>query len=139
MAQTALIVEDNDLNLRLFKEIMSLEGFSVITATDGLRAMEMLAAYEPDIVLLDLQLPRLSGLAVARRVREHPDLQSVPVIAVSAFTSAADRLAALQAGCTDYLTKPVAPVELVGTVRRCVGHLPAAVHRRQDRAGNIHL
>lgn len=139
MAQTALIVEDNELNLRLFVEILALEGFAVVTATDGLRAIEILSTCEPDIVLLDLQLPRLSGLAVARQIRQRPELQSVPVIAVSAFTSATDRLAALEAGCTEYLTKPVAPVELVGSARRCIGHLSAAVHRRQNRAGNIHL
>lgn len=118
MTKTALVVEDNNLNLRLFVEILKLEGMTVLTAEDGIAALEVLERCAPDIIVLDLQLPRLSGLGVARMIRAQRAFELTPIIAVSAFAKVSDRSAALKAGCDHYISKPVAPQELVDSVQR---------------------
>lgn len=116
-----LIAEDNLLNRRLFREVLQIAGFEVSEAEDGEAAIAAVRAGPPDLVLMDLQLPRCSGLDAVRRLKADPALAGIPVVAVTARAGAADADAALRAGCVGHLPKPVAPAELVATVRRLLG------------------
>lgn len=126
MPATVLIAEDNRLNRMLFVEVIRDAGFNVIEARDGSEAMARVRNEAPDAMLLDMNLPQRSGLAVLRELRASDTLASLPVIAVSAFASAGDRRVACAAGCDRYLTKPVRPARLVETVREALAGVQVA-------------
>lgn len=115
--QTILVVEDNALNRRLFADVLSGAGYAVVVAGDGAAAVDRARDSRPDLILMDLELPRVSGLEAVRRLRSDPDLPRLPIVAVSAFVSEADRRSACANGCDGYLPKPVRPADLVATVR----------------------
>lgn len=117
MAQI-LLVEDNTHNQKLFLTTLRHHGHDVALAEDGAKALEQLEQQVPDIVLLDLSIPKVDGWTVARKVREHDDaaLREVPILALTAHAMKGDRERALQAGCTAYLSKPVSPRELTRRV-----------------------
>lgn len=113
-----LVVEDNPLNLGFFRDVLEAEGFAVATAGDGLAALRRARERRPDVVLMDIQLPAVSGLEVTRWLKDDAALRDIPVIAVTAFAMRGDEARALAAGCAAYLTKPIALARLVDTVRR---------------------
>ncbi|MEM1346497.1 MAG: response regulator [Pseudomonadota bacterium] len=121
MTKTVLIVEDNALNRRLFHEVLSDAGYLVLEVVDGESAIEHCLAAPPDLMLLDLGLPRLAGFEVVRRLRANPDFPRIPIIAVSAFVSGSDVQAALESGCDDHAPKPLRPEELRRLVLRHIG------------------
>ena len=129
MAETVLIAEDNALNRRLFVDVLTDLGYRVETAADGLAALERARDCDPALILLDLELPRLPGLEVARRLRAEPKFSATPIIAVSAFVSGREKLRAQRCGCTDYLPKPLRLETLISTVRGCLGNREEAVDR----------
>jgi two-component system cell cycle response regulator DivK len=104
-----LIIEDNDQNLYLVTFILEKHGYQVHAARDGMGGVARAAALRPDLILLDIQLPGMDGYTVARRLRENPDLASVPIIAVTSYAMTGDREKALEAGCTGYIEKPINP------------------------------
>jgi len=111
------VVDDTpDLLVSTRKRLVS-EGFEVATAADGRAALDMLEAWRPDAVVLDVMMPELNGFQVCRRIKQHPDFTLVPVIMLTAKTSAADRFWGENAGADAYLTKPVDSIELVETLR----------------------
>lgn len=111
------MVDDTpDLLVSTRKRLVS-EGFEVATAADGRAALDMLEAWRPDAVVLDVMMPELNGFQVCRRIKQHPDFTLVPVIMLTAKTSAADRFWGENAGADAYLTKPVDSIELVETLR----------------------
>jgi two-component system, cell cycle response regulator DivK len=106
MTTSILIVDDNAISLRLCRDLLQAYGYETSEATDGPEAIEMLHARRPDLVLLDIQLPNMSGLDVIRSIRSDPDLSSLPVAALTAFGLSNERDACLEAGCDAYLAKP---------------------------------
>lgn len=122
MARTILIVDDNETNLRLIKAVLQTRGYALVEATNGEAALAALEARMPDLVLLDVQMPGLSGLEVVRRVRAMPDADGLPVIAITAMAMKGDREAIIAAGFDDYLAKPYRTADMIAIVAR---YLPA--------------
>jgi CheY-like chemotaxis protein len=104
-----LVIEDNPANLELIRYLLQSFGHTVLTAADGEIGVEMVRNERPDLVLCDVQLPKLDGIGVARAIRSDPDLRDVPLIAVTAFAMVGDRDKMLQAGFDGYLPKPITP------------------------------
>ena len=102
-----LIAEDDDDGRNMMQTLLRLKGYAVIGAANGLQAVELALTKLPDLILLDLELPMLDGLAVTRNLRHHPRFRQVPIVVVSGHDPVKHRDAALSAGCTDYLLKPV--------------------------------
>src|SRR5262245_4612058 len=122
--KTILVVEDEPSIAQIAADYLRHGGFGVITASNGVDALAQARARRPDLIVLDLGLPRLDGLEVARTLRQEGD---VPIIMLTARIDEADRLAGLELGADDYVTKPFSPRELVGRFR--------SVLRRVDAAG----
>ena len=113
-----LVVEDNDLNMKLFREVLSAEGYRTLEATTGGEAVEMATEHAPDLVLMDIQMPDIDGVEALRRLRADARTSSLRVLAVTAQAMQGDREHFLAAGFDGYLSKPVNVQELLGTVRR---------------------
>ncbi|MGF1501915.1 MAG: response regulator [Paracoccaceae bacterium] len=126
MAQTVLIVEDNELNRRLFTDVLRHAGFEVYQAADGREAIAAAQRLRPDVILMDMELPRLPGLEATRRIKADPGLAATPILAISAFAGAADAIAAREGGCDAYLPKPVRPDALVAAVTAALSGRRAA-------------
>ncbi len=121
MARTILAVEDDPLNMRLFRDMLTWQGFTMVEAGDGERALALAAADPPDLVLLDIQLPGMSGLDLVRRFKEDARLRSVPIVAVTALALREHERLVHASGVDAYVTKPFSVAELLEIVRR---HLP---------------
>ena len=104
-----LYIEDNEQNLYLVTYILEKHGYEVHAALDGQEGIEKAAAVQPDLILLDIQLPRMDGYTVARQLRTNPDLGAIPIVAVTSYAMAGDRDKALAAGCNGYIEKPINP------------------------------
>lgn len=105
--RTILVAEDSLDSREMLQVLLEMKGYAVVSAADGLRAVEVALQKVPDLILLDLQLPGLDGLSVAKELRLHPELRAVPVIIISGHDPARYRTEALRAGCDDYLLKPI--------------------------------
>jgi len=114
---TVLVVEDSDDTRRVLSMELRHRGCRVVTAADGREAVETALSVRPDLILMDLNLPRMDGLAATEQIRGHGELSDVPVIAVTAYDTYGIREAALEAGCRAYLLKPLDPAALVRTLR----------------------
>lgn len=114
--RAVLLVEDNLHNRRIFSGILTHFGFEVREATDGEEALEMVQADPPDLILMDLSLPVMDGWEATRRIKAIPELQHIPILALTAHAMSGDRERCLEAGCDDYATKPV---ERGALLRKC--------------------
>ncbi len=114
---TVLLVEDSDDTRRVLSLELRHKGCHVLTASDGIEAVEAALLTRPDLILMDLNMPRLDGLAAAERIRAHGDLSEVPIIALTAFDTYGIREAAFEAGCQNYLLKPLKSGELDRVLR----------------------
>lgn len=119
--KTVLIVEDNFLNLKLMRDLLEASGIATLQAEDGTQALEVALEHQPDIVLMDIQLPGMSGLIVTRQFKTDADLQNIPIIAVTALASREDKEEALEAGCDAYISKPFAAEQFLGLVKQTLG------------------
>ena len=119
--KTVLIIEDEEDAAELFAEMMRVSGFRVIKTSNSAPAIAMMTADKPDIVLLDVMMPDVSGLDILRHMRRDPDLASIPVIMVTAKSMPADIKNGMEAGASSYLTKPVGFQELKEAVERTLG------------------
>lgn len=117
---TILVAEDSDDARRVLSLELRHKGCHVLTAADGLEAVETALLAHPDLILMDLNMPRLDGLAATERIRAHDDLSEVPIIALTAFDTYGIREAALEAGCQSYLLKPLKPDELERALREAL-------------------
>lgn len=120
-AKRILVVEDNDLNMRLLKDVLEAHGYCVGAATEGVVALDMAQQFQPDLILLDIQLPDISGLEACRRLKENPLTRYIPVVAVTAFAMAGDERRARDAGCDGYVTKPIMLPSFLAMVSRFLG------------------
>ena len=117
---TVLLVEDTEDNRQMMGRLLEMSGFRVVEATNGREAVEVAARENPKIILMDLSLPFIDGLAATRRIRDLPGLNKVPIVAVSAHDTADFHHEALAAGCDAYLTKPIDFSELEEVMRRMI-------------------
>jgi two-component system, cell cycle response regulator DivK len=106
-ARKILIVEDNVLNMRLFNDLLEAHGYTVLQAVDGLEALRIIREHRPDLILMDIQLPEVSGLEITKWLKADEELRRIPVVAVTAFAMTGDAEKIRQAGCDGYLTKPI--------------------------------
>ena len=124
-AQTApkrvLIVEDNELNMKLFNDLLEAHGYYTLQTKDGVEALRMARTHRPDLILMDIQLPEVSGLEVTKWLKEDDELKAIPVIAVTAFAMKGDEEVIRQGGCEAYISKPISVTSFLETVRRFVG------------------
>ena len=118
MARTILIVEDNPQNRYLVTFLLEKHGYDLQVAEDGQQALELLKHSEPDLILLDMQLPRIDGYEAARRIKADPRLRSIPLVALSAHSMYSDREKALASGCDEFVTKPVDADGLIALISR---------------------
>lgn len=116
-----LIVEDNEDNMILVCDVLSSRGYSILKAVDGQQGLDMARVERPDLIIMDLSLPLLDGWAAVRQLKDDPELRNIPVVALTAHAMAGDREKALDAGCDDYLAKPIRLMTLIGKVREFVG------------------
>lgn len=107
MSKTILIVEDNELNMKLFDDLLSAQGYRVLKNRDGVSALETARREAPDLILMDIQLPEISGLEVTKWIKEDDDLRHIPIIAVTAFAMKGDEQKMRDGGCEAYISKPI--------------------------------
>jgi two-component system cell cycle response regulator DivK len=111
-----LIVEDNEVDVRLLKDILEMRGYDTLQTDDGLEAIDLALANRPDLILMDIQLPDISGLEVTRRLRDDERSRRIPIIAVTAFAMGWHEREALDSGCDAYISKPIAILGFLRTV-----------------------
>lgn len=121
MKKRILIVEDNDLNLKLFRDLLTAHGYDTIETKEGPEAILLTRSERPDLILMDIQLPEVSGLDVTRQLKSDDSIRSIPIIAVTAFAMKDDEEKILSAGCEAYISKPISIVPFLNTVRRFLG------------------
>lgn len=122
-----LVIEDNEQNLYLIRYILEDCDYEVFAAMDGKEGIALAACLLPDLILLDIQLPLMDGYAVARNLRENPDLADTPIVAVTSYAMPGDKEKAMEAGCSGYIEKPINP----DTFDKQVGKYLSL--KRQDR------
>ena len=106
MRKKVLIVEDNDLNMKLFNDLLVAHGYGTLQTRDGLEALALARLHHPDLILMDIQLPEVSGLQVTQWIKKDDDLSKIPIIAVTAFAMKGDEEKIRDGGCEAYIAKP---------------------------------
>ncbi|MFN0192476.1 MAG: response regulator [Aestuariivirga sp.] len=115
-AQKILIVEDNELNMKLFTDLLEAHGYKVIQTRDGLSALDIARKNMPDLILMDIQLPEVSGIEVTKWLKEDDELRAIPVIAVTAFAMKGDEQKIREGGCEAYVSKPISVMSFLQTI-----------------------
>ncbi len=123
--KTVLVVEDDDLNMKLFHDVLEARGYKVLQATDGTEGWRLAREHRPDLILMDIQLPDVSGLEVTKWLKDDETLKSIPVIAITAFVMAGDEEKILEGGCDAYIPKPISVFNLLQTVERFANRVVA--------------
>jgi two-component system cell cycle response regulator DivK len=121
MQKTVLIVEDNELNMKLFNDLLEAHGYATLKTGNGIEAIELARNHRPDLILMDIQLPEVSGLEVTKWLKEDDDLRSIPIVAVTAFAMKGDEERIREGGCEAYLSKPISVAKFLSTVRTYLG------------------
>ena len=127
-AKRILIVEDNKADVRLLKDILEKSGYETLQTGDGLDAIELALAHLPNLILMDIQLPRMSGLEVTRRLRGDERSRRIPIIAVTAFAMEWHEREALDGGCDAYISKPISILGFLNRVESFVPRFLALAH-----------
>ena len=117
MAKTILVIEDHEDNRRIMRDLLANSGYEVIEAVTGEEGLTLAETHHPDLILLDIQLPGIDGYEVTRRIKVNPDLQKIPIIAVTSYALSGDDVKAFEAGCNAYVTKPFSPRKLLAKIR----------------------
>ena len=120
-ARSVLIVEDNELNMKLFHDLLAAHGYRTIQTRNGFDALDLARKHRPDLILMDIQLPEVSGLEVIKWIKDDDDLRQIPVVAVTAFAMKGDEERIRSGGCEAYISKPISVMSFLETVRRFIG------------------
>jgi two-component system cell cycle response regulator DivK len=118
LSKRILIVEDNDLNMKLLHDLLEAKGYATLQTKDGREALKLARQHRPDLILMDIQLPEVSGLEVTRWIKADDDLTTIPIIAVTAFAMKGDEEKIREGGCEAYIAKPISVTNFLQTVRR---------------------
>jgi two-component system cell cycle response regulator DivK len=118
MAKKILIVEDNELNMKLFHDLLEAQGYEILETREGLQALSLAREHRPDLILMDIQLPEISGLEVTKWLKEDDELASIPVVAVTAFAMKGDEERIREGGCEAYISKPISVGPFLDTIRK---------------------
>ena len=121
--KTVLVVEDNDLNSRLLNDLLQYQGYTVVTTRFGEAALELARRYKPDAILMDIQLPDISGMEATRRIKADQETRTIPIIAVTAFAMPGDEANILASGCDAYVSKPFNVREFLKLVDHWTGRI----------------
>ena len=118
MSKTILIVEDNELNMKLFNDLLQAHGYNTVQTMDGRDAIKLAREHKPDLVLMDIQLPEISGLEVTKMMKADDELKSIPVVAVTAFAMKGDEDKIREGGCEGYIAKPISVPTFLETINK---------------------
>ena len=121
MTKTVLIVEDNELNMKLFRDLLDAHGYRTLQTRNGMEALSLAREHRPDLILMDIQLPEVSGLEVTKWLKEDDQLREIPVIAVTAFAMKGDEERIREGGCEAYISKPISVMMFLDTVKQFIG------------------
>ena len=121
MPKTVLIVEDNELNMKLFHDLLQANGYNTVQTRNGTEALGLARQHRPDLILMDIQLPEVSGLEVTKWLKDDDELRSIPVVAVTAFAMKGDEERIRAGGCEAYIPKPISVVKFLDTMRQFLG------------------
>ncbi|GGF55860.1 response regulator [Azorhizobium oxalatiphilum] len=121
MPKTVMIVEDNELNMKLFHDLLEAHGYQTVETRNGIEAMDLARAHKPDLILMDIQLPEVSGLEVTKWLKADEELKAIPVVAVTAFAMKGDEERIRAGGCEAYLSKPISVAKFLETVKQYTG------------------
>src|SRR6184192_3120827 len=119
-----LIVEDNELNMKLLNDVLEAYGYDIIKTASGAAVLELARQHQPDLILMDIQLPDISGLEAVRQLKKDEQTREIPIIAVTAFAMAGDERKTLESGCDAYVAKPIMLRPFLETVERFIGTAP---------------
>jgi two-component system cell cycle response regulator DivK len=121
MTKTVLIVEDNELNMKLFNDLLEAHGYATLKTASGVEAIELARRHRPDLILMDIQLPEVSGEDVTQWIKSDDELRAIPIIAITAFAMKGDEERIRARGCEGYLSKPISVSKFLETVRTYLG------------------
>ncbi len=116
MPKTILIVEDNDLNMKLFNDLLQANGYNTVQTKSGKEALQLTREHRPDLIIMDIQLPEISGLEVTKRLKADDELKDIPIIAVTAFAMKGDEEKIRDGGCEGYIAKPISVSNFLETI-----------------------
>jgi len=121
MAKTVMIVEDNELNMKLFHDLLEAQGYRTVETRSGVEALDLARRHRPDLIIMDIQLPGKSGLEITRDLKADAELRVIPVVAVTAFAMKGDEERIRAGGCEAYLSKPISVAKFLQTVKQFIG------------------
>ena len=121
MSKKVLIVEDNELNMKLFHDLLDSQGYETLQTREGLAALSLAREHRPNLILMDIQMPVMSGLEVTKWLKEDDELHVIPVVAVTAFAMKGDEERIRQGGCEAYISKPISVMHFLETIRQHLG------------------
>ena len=124
MAKKVLIVEDNELNMKLFHDLLDAQGYETLQTREGLQALALARQHHPDLILMDIQLPEISGLEVTKWLKEDDELSHIPVVAVTAFAMKGDEERIRAGGCAAYIAKPISVGPFLEIVKKYLEPAP---------------
>lgn len=120
MPKKILIVEDNELNMKLFSDLLDAHGYETEETREGLKAIKLAKSFKPDLILMDIQLPEVSGLEVTKWIKDDKSLSDIPIVAVTAFAMKGDEKRIRDGGCAAYISKPITVSSFLSTIRKFV-------------------
>ena len=123
MTRKILIVEDNELNLKLFRDLLEAHSFQTVQTRDGNAVVAMVSAERPDLILMDIQLPEISGLELIQQLKRNSKLKKIPIIAVTAYAMREDEEKIMASGCESYIAKPIAIDNFIETINKFVNQV----------------
>ncbi len=127
MNKTVLIVEDNELNMKLFHDLLEAHDIDTVSTREGKLAFGMAREHKPDLIIMDIQLPEISGLEITKQLKQDEELKSIPVIAVTAFAMKGDEQKIREGGCEDYISKPISVARFIEVVKKHLNATDAGV------------
>lgn len=121
MAKKVMIVEDNELNMKLFHDLLDAYGYATLQTRHGMEALQLARQHRPDLIVMDIQLPEVSGLEVTKWLKDDEELRHIPVVAVTAFAMKGDEERIRAGGCEAYISKPISVTGFIETIRQFIG------------------